>query len=131
MVVDTSALLAVILDEPESRRFRELIAEASMLKVSAVSVLEASLVLEGRLHAEASRELDLLLRDTGFEVAPFDEQQVRLARRAWRRYGKGNHPAALNLGDCASYALSKVTGEPLLFKGDDFSQTDVVSVLAG
>jgi ribonuclease VapC len=62
---------------------------------------------------------------------PFDEQQVRLARRAWRRYGKGNHPAGLNLGDCASCALLKVTGEPLLFKGDDFSQTDVAAVLAG
>jgi ribonuclease VapC len=82
-------------------------------------------------RSTASRELDLLLRDTGFEVVPFDEQQVRLARRAWRRYGKGNHPAALDLGDCTSYALSKVTGEPLLFKGNDFSQTDVASVLAG
>lgn len=130
MVVDTSALMAVILDEPEAGQFRNLIADASMLKVSAVSVLEASLILEGRLRPEASRELDLLLRDTGFEVVPFDEQQVRLARRAWRRYGKGNHPAGLNLGDCASYALSKVTGEPLLFKGNDFSQTDVVSALA-
>jgi ribonuclease VapC len=131
MVVDTSALLAVILDEPEAGQFRDLIADASEPKVSAVSVLEASLVLEGRVGAEASRELDLLLRDTGFQVVAFDEQQLRLARRGWRRFGKGNHPAGLNLGDCASYALSKMTGEPLLFKGGDFAQTDVVSALVG
>ena len=127
MVVDTSALLAVILDEPEAERFRDLIAGAATLKASTLTVLEASLVLEGRFRSEASRELDLLLSHTGFEFVPFDEEQLRLARRAWRKYGKGNHPAGLNMGDCASYALSKATGEPLLFKGSDFPQTDVVS----
>jgi len=86
--------------------------------------------LRERFEHERRKSRRQDLRDTGFEVVPFDEQQVRLARRAWRRYGKGDHPAALNLGDCASYALSKVTGEPLLFKGDGFSQTGVVSVLA-
>jgi ribonuclease VapC len=129
MVVDTSALVALILDEPEADRFRGLVADATSLKVSTVSVLEASLALEARISPDAGRELDLFLSATGFEIASFDEEQLRAARRAWRKYGKGNHPAGLNMGDCASYALSKVTGEPLLFKGNDFPQTDVESAL--
>jgi ribonuclease VapC len=129
MVVDTSALVALILDEPEADRFRGLVADAASLKVSTVSVLEASLVLEARISPDAGRELDLFLTTSGFEIASFDEEQLRAARRAWRKFGKGKHPAGLNMGDCASYALSKVTGEPLLFKGNDFPQTDVESAL--
>lgn len=96
-----------------------------------MSVFEASLVLEGRFGAGAVRELDLLLASGRFEVVPFDEEQLRLARRAWRRFGRGNHPAGLNMGDCASYALAKWAGEPLLFKGNDFAQTDIAPALKG
>lgn len=131
MVVDTSALLAVILGEPEAEACRAAIAGASELRVSTMSVFEASLVLEGRFGAGAVRELDLLLASGRFEVVPFDEEQLRLARRAWRRFGRGNHPAGLNMGDCASYALAKWAGEPLLFKGNDFAQTDIAPALKG
>jgi ribonuclease VapC len=89
-------------------------------------VLEAILVLEKETGEEGVRELDLFLLKAGLEVVPFDSAQLEVARHAWRRYGKGRHPARLTFGDCFSYALSKTTGEPLLFKGDDFAKTDVV-----
>jgi ribonuclease VapC len=125
MVVDTSALIAILLLEPEAVAFARAIAEARPRLLSAANLLEASIVIEGRLGLEAGGDLDEFVTDVGLEVEPVTADQVRLARRAYRIYGKGNHPAALNFGDCFAYALAKTTGLPLLFKGDDFAQTDV------
>lgn len=125
MVLDTSALVAVLFDEPERKEFVELIEAAQRRLLSAATLVEASIVLEARRGEAAGRELDLLLHRADVAVVPLDAEQAEVARRAWRRFGKGRHPAALAFGDCFSYALSAVTGEPLLFKGDDFAQTDV------
>jgi ribonuclease VapC len=95
--------------------------------VSAFSALETSIVIESKKGEPASRELDLLLHKARIEIVPLNEEQFELARRAWRDFGKGRHPAGLSIGDCCSYALSKYSGEPLLFKGDDFSKTDIQS----
>lgn len=128
MVIDTSALLAILLDEPERRLFNEQIEGSTRRLVSAATLLEAGIVLETRSGAAAGRELDLLIHRARFEVVPVDLDQLELARDGFRRYGKGRHPAGLNFGDCFSYALAKLTGEPLLFKGSDFSQTDIQRV---
>jgi ribonuclease VapC len=95
--------------------------------ISAASVLESAMVVESELGEEGGRELDLLLLMAGIEVVPFSVDHLRVARHAFRAFGKGRHPAGLNFGDCFSYALSKVTGEALLFKGDDFTKTDVLA----
>ena len=129
--MDTSAILAVVLDEPEQVEFSLLMERADKLFVSAVSVLEASLVMEGRYGAKSSERLDLFLYETAIEIVPFGRQQLTIARAAFRTYGKGRHPAGLNFGDCASYSLAKWLSEPLLFKGNDFSQTDVSSARLG
>jgi ribonuclease VapC len=125
MVIDTSVLVAVLFGEPEAVRFAEAIAADSVRLISTASVLEASLVVESELGEAGGRELDLLLLKAAIETVPFNAEQLAIARDAWRRYGKGRHPAGLNYGDCFSYALSQATGEALLFKGGDFSQTDV------
>ena len=125
MIVDSSALLAVLLREPDSERYEKAIATAPSCRMSAVNVLETSIVVEGRGGAAAGHELDAFLDRAGIEPAPVTTEQVRAARVAWRRFGKGNHPARLNLGDCFAYALAKTAEEPLLFKGDDFSRTDI------
>lgn len=125
MVLDTSAILAILLDEPEINTFSVAIERDPVRLLSAASLVEASLVVESR-HGEAGRrELDLLLQTVGIEIVPLDARQAEMARHAFRTFGKGRHAAALNLGDCFSYALAQVTGEPLLFKGNDFSKTDV------
>ena len=125
MVLDTSALLAILLDEPERRRFNELI-EADLVRlISAANVLEAAIVLESRSGEAAGRELDLFLHRAKVEVTAVDGDQVEIARAAFRRFGKGRHSAGLNFGDCFAYALAMASGEPLLFKGADFSQTDI------
>jgi ribonuclease VapC len=129
MVLDASALLAILLDEPERRSFTTAIEAAPRRIISAASLLECALVVEARRGEPAGRELDLLIHRGGVAVVAVDADQVDVARSAWRRYGKGRHPAGLNFGDCFSYALAAVTGEPLLFKGDDFAQTDLVSAL--
>jgi len=126
MVLDTSALLAILLDEPERRRFNELIEADTVRLISAASVLEAAIVLETRSGEAAGRELDLFLHRAKVEVTAVDGDQVEIARAAFRRFGKRRHPAGLNYGDCFAYALAKASGEPLLFKGTDFAQTDVV-----
>ena len=125
MVVDTSALIAIALDEPERRSFVDAIERDPTRLVSAASVLEAGIVVESRAGVQAGDDLDELITQLGLEIEPVTAAQVRIARRAWRTYGKGRHPAALNFGDCFAYALAKDTGEPLLFKGNDFPQTDV------
>ena len=116
MIVDSSALLAILYREPDAPRYEQLIATTPNCPMS----LEASIVVEGRGGAEASVELDAFLESTGIVLAPVTLDQFSAARRAWRLFGKGNHPAALNFGDCFAYALAAVSGEPLLFKGNDF-----------
>jgi ribonuclease VapC len=130
MVLDTSALLVILLDEPESPAFRGAIEEDPVRLLSAASLLEAALVVEARFGEAGGRELDLLIHKADIQVVVFDGDQTELAREAWRRFGRGRHPAGLNFGDCFSYALSKVSGEPLLFKGGDFAQTDVTPVIS-
>lgn len=127
MVLDTSALLAVLLDEPECERFIGAIGQADVARLSVASFVEASLVLQARSGAEAIRRLDLLLRRAGIEVTPVSVEQGLMAREAFARFGKGRHPAGLNFGDCFAYALAKDVDEPLLFKGHDFSKTDIDS----
>jgi ribonuclease VapC len=127
MVIDTSALMAILLDEPERRRFNEKIEADPRRLMSAVSFVETALVIETRLGEAGGRELDLFLHRADIEVMPVDIDQAEIARRAFRTYGRGRHPAGLNFGDCFVYALAKTTGEPLLFKGDDFGRTDVTA----
>jgi ribonuclease VapC len=127
MVVDSSALIAVVLGEPEAEAILDTMSSSAVsVHVSAVSVVEASIVLESRQGPDATRDLDLLMVGVDADTVPVDKAQAELAFMAWKRFGKGRHPAALNLGDCFSYALAKSLGYPLLFKGGDFSQTDVV-----
>jgi len=129
MVIDASALVAVLQDESDADELRLAIEGHSIRLVSAATVLEVSLVLEGRFGEIAGRELDLFLSKVAIEVVPVDAEQVAEARKAWRRFGRGRHAAALNYGDLFSYALSRTTGEPLLFKGEDFARTDVARVI--
>ncbi len=127
MVIDTSALVAILLDEPERGSFNEKIEADPMRLMSVVSFVETALVIEARLGEAGGRELDLLLYRAGIDVVPVDIDQAEIARQAFRKYGRGRHPAGLNFGDCFAYALVKTTGEPLLFKGNDFGQTDIVA----
>lgn len=130
MVVDTSALVAIVLGEDDAEHYLAAMTATSQgLQVSAVSATEAAIVVEARQGQAAAQDLDLLLESSGAQITTCDVAQVRAAIAAWRRFGKGRHPAALNLGDCFSYALARVTGEPLLYKGKDFSQTDVQAAL--
>jgi len=125
MIVDTSALLAILLVEPEAQRFADAIAAAESPRLPASCFLEASITLLARHREDGLRDLDLLLARSHMEIAPLGENHARLARDAFRRFGKGRHQACLNFGDCMAYALAKETGEELLFKGTDFGQTDV------
>ncbi len=125
MVIDSSALVAILVNEPEARVMAEAVAADPKRLVSTVSVLETGIVIEARYGPAGGRELDLLLHRCRMDVVPLTSEQVELAREAYRQFGKGSHAAGLNLGDCAAYALARSTGEPLLFKGNDFSQTDL------
>ena len=125
MVIDTSAIIAILLGEPEAPELARAIEDGSPRLLSAANLLETSMVIEARKGDAAGRELDLLVYRAGIDVVPVDQEQAEIARVAWRRYGKGRHPASLNFGDCFAYALAKTTGLPLLFKGDDFNQTDI------
>jgi ribonuclease VapC len=125
MVVDTSALLAVLFDEPEAEVFARAIARAEVARVSAANLLEAGIVADCQTDARTGRQLDALIADLRVRIEPVTEEQVGIARQAYLDFGRGNHPAKLNFGDCFAYALAKVSSEPLLFKGDDFGQTDI------
>lgn len=126
MVLDTSALTAILFGEPEAQHFVDLISKDSKRLLSASTALELMIVIESRKGEIGGRDLDLFIHRANIDIVPFDSEQAELARIAWRRYGKGNnHPAQLNFGDCFAYALSKMSGEPLLFKGNDFSHTDI------
>ena len=125
MVVDTSALVAILRDEPECERFLELLADSEDPLISAATLLESSMVMHGKRGDRAIARLDDLLLTSGIRCVAVDETQALAAREAWLRYGKGRSPARLNFGDCFSYALAKTQDRPLLFKGDDFGETDV------
>jgi ribonuclease VapC len=125
MVLDTSALVAILRDEPERADFVRLLARAEDPLISAATLLEASIVLHAKAGDDGVADLDRLLRAAGVRCVAVDAQQALAARTAWVRYGKGRSPAGLNFGDCFSYALATTRERPLLFKGEDFSQTDV------
>ena len=125
MIVDTSAVLAVLFGEPDAERYERAIAGASRCRMSVASLLEAAIVLESRSGAAGGHELDVFVERALIELAPVTAEHAQAARRAWRRFGKGNHPAGLNFGDCFTYALAEATREPLLFKGRDFALTDI------
>jgi ribonuclease VapC len=129
MVVDSSAVVAILRQEPDARRFALALAQAPDRWMSAASLVEAALVIEGRFGERGARELDALLGRSRVEFIAFDDAQAILARDAFRRFGRGRHPAGLNFGDCLAYALAKHLGEPLLFKGDDFTRTDITPAL--
>lgn len=127
MVLDTSAIVALIANEPEAHQFQAAVLAAETLVISAVTVPETSIGLHGRLAVEVSRAFDVRLKDCGVVVVPFDHEPATEAANAFSRYGKGQgHPAHLNICDCASYALARSRSEKLLFKGLDFSRTDIV-----
>jgi ribonuclease VapC len=123
MVIDTSAIAAILFDEPERGDFTSRIGAAAICRLSAASYLEISMVALSRQGGLTL--LDTWIRENAIDIVPVDAAQVLAGRDAFARFGKGRHPAGLNYGDCFSYALAAVTGEPLLFKGDDFSRTDI------
>jgi ribonuclease VapC len=125
MVLDTSAIIAILFDEPDAEVLERQIVDDPVRLVSAGSVIEATIIIESRLGDAGGREFDLWLQRASIEIVPVDVEQTEMARRAWRRFGKGRHPAGLNYGDCFSYALAATRDEPLLFKGNDFARTDV------
>jgi ribonuclease VapC len=125
MVIDTSALAAIFFLEPERDAYLKAIISDPNPLISAAIVVETGMVLEARQGDAAGREFDLFVVRASLQVVPVDTEQAELARSAWRRFGKGRHPAALNYGDCFSYALAKSSGEPLLAKGTDFAKTDI------
>ena len=130
MIVDTSALLAVLRNEPDASLFARALEEADSCRISAANYLEAAIVADGSRDPIASARLDQLLRECECTIEPVTQEQAKLAREAYRDFGKGSgHRAKLNFGDCFAYALAKATGEPLLFKGRDFSHTDVRAAL--
>lgn len=125
MIVDTSALIAILLNEPDSEMLSAAIASATPRIISAVTALEASIVIESKKGEAGLALLDELLSLAQFEIVAFNDAQQRIARVAYRRYGKGRHRASLNFGDCCAYALAKARNDTLLFKGNDFNQTDI------
>ncbi|MBV8681361.1 MAG: type II toxin-antitoxin system VapC family toxin [Caulobacteraceae bacterium] len=127
MIVDTSALVAILYGEPEGPEFTRLIHDAPVCRISVANLVELSMVIERQLGPDAARQADAFLRRAGVVVEPVTIEQGQFARQAFLDFGKGRHPAGLNFGDLFSYSLSKATGEPLLFKGDDFGRTDVVA----
>ena len=129
MVLDTSAIVALLLDEPEAASIADAIERDAVRRISAVTLLESSIVIESRHGSNGLARLDLLVSEAEFEIVPFTAADARSARRAYRRYGKGLHPAGLNFSDCIAYALAIDADEPLLYKGDDFKKTDVRSAV--
>jgi ribonuclease VapC len=128
MIIDTSAIVAILRQEPEARRFAEAIEAAPVRRISATTYVEIGAVIDGARDPVASRLVDEVLATAGIIIEPVTAAQARIAREAYRDFGKGSgHAAGLNFGDCFAYALAKATGEPLLFKGDDFSHTDVTT----
>lgn len=132
MIVDASALLAILRVEPDAPDYARAIEAASDRRISAANFLEAAIVIDGSRDPIASRRFDDLLREAQIVIEPVTEAQARIARDAYRDYGRGSgHPARLNFADCFAYALARETGQPLLFKGRDFARTDIASALVG
>jgi ribonuclease VapC len=129
IVIDTSAVVAILRNEAGAKSFVEKIVDAERCFLSAVSFFEASMVMIGRGAPDLANELDALVERAAIEIVPFDEELARDSRAAFTRFGKGRHPAGLNFGDCASYALAQARGLPLLYKGDEFAKTDVINAL--
>ena len=127
MIVDTSALVAILYGEPEGPDFIQSLRESNVRRISVANLLELHMVVEGQLGPDAAREADRFLERADITVEPVTLEQGRIARQAFLDYGKGRHKAGLNFGDCFAYALAKSTGEPLLFKGYDFARTDLPS----
>ena len=125
MIVDSSAIVAILRLEPEAAQFTRLISDTTDVRISAANALESCIVIDQQGDPVASNKFDDYMKRGDFQVVPVTEDHVWVARQAYREFGKGNHPAALNFGDCFAYALAKTSDEPLLFKGDDFSQTDI------
>lgn len=124
IAVDTSALIAIILGEPDAEQLGRIM-QSDAVAISSANLFEAAMVAESRQGADAARDLQTLLQTYAAEIHPVDEELAWTAHAAWRRFGRGRHPASLNYGDCFSYALAKTLAVPLLFKGTDFAQTDV------
>ncbi|MGD9274291.1 MAG: type II toxin-antitoxin system VapC family toxin [Desulfobacterales bacterium] len=122
-------MIAILFGEPEALSFTRVLAGETLKLISSFNALETGIVVEARKGEAGGREFDLLMHRAQIEIVAMNADQAELARAAWRKYGKGNHPADLNIGDCCAYALAKYSGEPLLFKGDDFSQTDIQSAV--
>ena len=129
MVIDTSAIIAILFDEPERKRFTELLESADARLVSAVTRVEAAFVVEGRKGDAGRERLDRFFQVTDPEIVSVTPEQAEIAVDAFRRFGRGRHPAALNISDCFTYALAKATGEKLLFKGGDFARTDITAAI--
>jgi ribonuclease VapC len=129
VIVDTSALLAVLFGEKDAENYARAISEADVCRISAATFVEVSVVVESQTGDAGSRQWDSFLRAAGISIEPVTEEHAYAARQAWSDFGKGRHPAGLNFGDCFSYALAKVSGEPLLFKGQDFRRTGITAVL--
>ena len=125
MVLDTSALLTILMNEPEANACAVAIEADPVRLLSAANLVETSIVIEARVGDAGGRELDLLVHKAAIEIVPVDAEQAEIARHAYRQFGKGRHPAGLNYGDCFAYALARSTGEPLLCKGEDFTKTDL------
>ena len=129
MIVDTSALLAILFAETDAEVYARAVAEAESCRMSAVTFVEVSVVVEAQTGDAGTRQWDAFFRGAGIEIEPVTEEQAYMAREAYSNFGKGRGPAALNFGDCFSYALAKVCGEALLFKGEDFRKTNVQAAL--
>ena len=125
MIIDTSAVVAILAGEDDAALYAKLIEREPLPKIGTPALLEASMVLTRWFGEQASSALDAFVRESAAEIIPFDLPQLRAAEDAYQRFGKDRHPAALNFGDCMSYALARVCDEELLFKGDDFSKTDI------
>ena len=125
MILDTSALLAVLFGEKDAETYARAISNAEVCRISAVTFVEVSVVVEAQTGDAGSRQWDSFFRTAGLSIEPVTEEQAYIARQAWSDFGKGRDSAGLNFGDCFSYALAKVSAEPLLFKGDDFGKTGI------
>lgn len=127
MIIDTSAIIAILFNEDDAKTYAHAIARAESCRVSAATFVEAAIVVEAQTKSSGSCQLDAFFRRAGISVEPVTEEHAHIARQAFTDFGKGRHSAGLNYGDCFSYALAKATGEPLLFKGKDFSKTDLLA----
>jgi ribonuclease VapC len=129
VIVDASALLAIVFREPEARAFLAVMTDAPQLRMTAANWFEAAMAVDRRGDAYARTRFDQIVGELGVAIEPLTLQHAQHARHAWQAFGKGVHPASLNFGDCLAYGFAKATGEPLLFKGTDFSQTDIEPAL--